>query len=257
MHLAIVQEFHLTTSVVILGLVGLTLLGVVAFAALGAWLEYRGHTEPTGDLRAGLFFLAPRIVVSLTILTVAYGLGRRAPPPDTSAREEDRKPSMRPSQDADQASKPISKPEEPKAEQAITVKSTTCLVKEVRTSEPTVSTAETAELLVTLAVPSNARECHDTVTVDAPTFGMGKEATQPDSVVRPDESYVARWLLDPEKPGRWVIAVETKKERELVPVAVTTPLGFTATWIQAGAILAGSASIVFGVLAFLRRHGGS
>jgi hypothetical protein len=154
---------------------------------------------------------------------------------------------------SDKASKPTPKPEEPKPEEPITVKSTTCLVKEVRTSEPRVSTAETSELLVTLAVPSNARECRDTVTVDAPTFGLGKAATQPVAVVRPQESQRARWLLDPEKPGTWNIAVETTRDRELVPVAVTTPLGFTATWAQAGALIAGVATIIFGVLHFLRR----
>jgi hypothetical protein len=120
-------------------------------------------------------------------------------------------------------------------------------VKKAKTSEPRVSTAESSELLVTLAVPSNARECHDTVTVDAPTFGLGKEATRPVSVVRPQKSYIARWLLDPEKPGSWNIAVETKKDRELVPVAVTTPLGFTATWIQVGAFLAGAATSYLGL----------
>jgi hypothetical protein len=46
-------------------------------------------------------------------------------------------------------------------------------------------------------------------------------------------------LLDPEKPGSWNIAVEAKRDRELVPVAVTTALGFTALWVQAGAFLAG------------------
>jgi hypothetical protein len=64
---------------------------------------------------------------------------------------------------------------------------------------------------------------------------------------------VARWLLDPEKPGSWNIAVEAKRDRELVPVAVTTALGFTALWVQAGAFLAGAAAVLFGFFALLRR----
>jgi hypothetical protein len=53
-------------------------------------------------------------------------------------------------------------------------------------------------------------------------------------------------LLDPEKPGSWNIAVEAKRDRELVPVAVITALGFTALWVQAGAFLAGAAAVLFG-----------
>ena len=140
------------------------------------------------------------------------------------------------SKESGQASKPTRTSKEP-----ITIESSSCVLKEVRTTKRSVSTAEGSELLVTLAVPSNARECRDTVTIDAPTFQLGKEATRPVSVTRPQEPYKARWLLDPEKPGRWTIAVETKRERVVVPIAVTTPLGFPAAWVQAGALIAGAA----------------
>jgi hypothetical protein len=103
-------------------------------------------------------------------------------------------------------------------------------------------------------VPLNAQECHDTVTIDAPTFGLGKEATQSISVGCPQESHVVRWLLDPEKPGKWVIAIETKEDREVVPVTVTSALGFPATWSQAGAIFAGAATVLLGVLGLIFRR---
>jgi hypothetical protein len=141
-------------------------------------------------------------------------------------------------------------PEEPKP-----IKSTTCVLRKANLSEPRLSTAESSQLRVTLFVPSNAQECHDTLTIDAPTFGLGKEATQSVSVVRPQESYAARWLLDPEKPGRWSIAVETKQDRVVIPVLITTSLGFPAQWVDAATFFVGLASLAFGLIAMLRRGG--
>jgi len=150
----------------------------------------------------------------------------------------------------EQRAEPTPTPEEPKP-----IKSTTCVLREANLSEPRLSTAESSELRVTLFVPSNAQECHDTVTIDAPTFGLGKEATQSVSVVRPQESYAARWLLDPEKPGRWSIAVETKQDRVVIPVLITTSLGFPAQWVDAATFFVGLASLAFGLIAMLRRGG--
>jgi hypothetical protein len=186
-------------------------------------------------------------VIFVGIVLAAQYYGPKRSEVDTSGRPSTDDAAQQ-SGNTNQGPKPTPKPEEP-----LTVKSTTCVLREAQTSDPKVSTAETSELQVTVSVPSNARECHDTVTVDAPTFGLGKEANQPVSVVRPQETQLARWLLDPEKPGRWTIAVETKRDRALVPVAVTTPLGFPATWVQAGALFAGAATVIFGVLAFYHR----
>jgi hypothetical protein len=143
----------------------------------------------------------------------------------------------------EQRAEPTPTTEEPKP-----IKSTTCVLREANVSEPKLSTAESSELRVTLSVPSNAQECHDTVTIDAPTFGLGKEATQSVSVVRPQESYAARWLLDPEKPGRWSIAVETKQDRVVIPVLITTSLGFPAQWVDGATLFFSLASLVFGFI---------
>jgi hypothetical protein len=136
-----------------------------------------------------------------------------------------------------------------------TVKSAICLLKEAKTSEPRTSTAESLELTVTLSIPTNARECRAKVTVDAPTFSLGKEAEQSMSVVPPEKTATEQWLLDPSKPGAWNIAVETEVERKLVPVGVTTPLGFSAQWTQAGAIVGATVVAVCGVLTLVLRRG--
>jgi hypothetical protein len=257
-------EFHFQVAFAAIAQ-GLTLkgVGVVLLVLLGLFfLMVAVVVFAASDDVSSLFVSGALLSAGIAILFVFYGYTLRASQQDTSEvrgkEGEAHSPPPGPGaglppKKSDEASKSTPKPEEPKPEEPITVKSTTCLVKEVKTSEPRMSTAETAELLVTLSMPSNARECQDTVTVDAPTFGLGKEATQPVSIVRPQESHVVRWLLDPEKPGSLSIAVETKKDRELVPVAVTTPLGFTATWVQAGALISGAATVIFGVLAFLRR----
>jgi hypothetical protein len=134
------------------------------------------------------------------------------------------------------------------------VKSSTCLLA-AKPSDPRISTAESAELIVDLSVPSHARECHDTVTIDAPTFSMGKEPEQTVSVVPPPKSDAQHWLLEPEKVGVWKIAVETKEERDIVSLIVTTPLGFSAIWVQAGVIAAGVTTLVLGALAIILRRG--
>jgi hypothetical protein len=100
------------------------------------------------------------------------------------------------------------------------------------------------ELIVDLSVPSYAKECEATVTIDAPTFGLGKETKEPVSIVPPPKSDERRWLLEPEKVGRGQIAVETKEGRKLVPVLVTIPLGLTALWAQVGAIAGVVSTIV-------------
>jgi hypothetical protein len=201
----------------LLGLSGLALV-VVAF-------EERPSEEGPSEegMRWSMAFLGVALSgAAVFCIFYAYTLGQRAPEwsvqtdsqqdasrqsasqQDTSEGHDTEGEARQPKK-SNQASKTTPKPEEP-----ITVKSTTCLVKQATTSEPRISTAETSELQVTVSVPSNARECHETVTVDAPTFGLGKEPNQPVSIVRPRETHVARWLLDPEKPGRWTIAVETK-----------------------------------------------
>jgi hypothetical protein len=134
------------------------------------------------------------------------------------------------------------------------VKSSTCLLA-AKPSDPRISTAESAELIVDLSVPSHARECHDTVTIDAPTFSMGKEPEQTVSVVPPPKSDAQHWLLEPEKVGVWKIAVETKEERDIVSLIVTTPLGFSAIWVQAGVIAAGVTTLLLGALAIILRRG--
>jgi hypothetical protein len=223
-------------------------VGFVTFVVVTYMIERRVHPRWRETAVAFLSLsLGSAIIFVGLILMAQLHLFPKRPEIDTSGRPSTEDAAQQ-SEKTAQGSKPPPKPEEP-----LTVESTTCLLTEAQTSEPKVSTAETSELQVTVSVPSNARECHDTVTIDAPTFGLGKEARQPISVVRPEETHVARWLLDPEKPGRWNIAVETDRDRELVPVAVTTPLGFPATWVQAGAFIAGAATIIFGVLAFLRR----
>jgi hypothetical protein len=92
------------------------------------------------------------------------------------------------------------------------------------------------------------------LTIDAPTFGLGKVEKQSVTVDPPPNSDEERWLLDPEKPGTWTIAVETEEDRELVPVAVTTPLGFSAIWVQIGTIAAAVATIALGALALVLRQ---
>jgi hypothetical protein len=135
------------------------------------------------------------------------------------------------------------------------VKSTTCLIDEARTSETKTSTAESPELIVVVSVPSYAQECHDNVTVDAPTFGLGKKPEQSVDVVPPAKSDTERWLLEPEKPGSWNVAVETQEDRERLPMAVTTPLGFSAAWVQIGAIVGAVSAIALGVLTLILRRG--
>jgi type II secretory pathway pseudopilin PulG len=136
------------------------------------------------------------------------------------------------------------------------VKSATCLLTGVRTTEPSTTVARSLELIVDLSVPSYAQECEDTVTIDAPTFGLGKDTRETVSIVPPPKSEERRWLLDPEKAGRWNIAVETREDRDVlpVPVSVTTPLGLSATWAQIGAIAGVASTIALGALGLLLKR---
>lgn len=136
------------------------------------------------------------------------------------------------------------------------VKSATCLLTGVRTSESSTSMARSLELIVDLSVPPYAQECEATVTIDAPTFGLGKETKQTVSIVPPPASEERRWLLEPEKVGRWNIAVETTQDRDLlpIPVLVTTPLGLSAFWAQIGTIAGVVSTIALGALGLLLRR---
>jgi hypothetical protein len=134
------------------------------------------------------------------------------------------------------------------------VKSATCLLTVVATSEPSTSVARSVELIVGLSVPAYAKECEATVTIDAPTFGLGKETKQTVSIVPPPASDELRWLLEPEKVGKWQIAVETQEYRATIPVVVTTPLGLSAFWAQVGAIAGVASTIALGALGLLLKR---
>ena len=108
--------------------------------------------------------------------------------------------------------------------------------------------------MVVLSVPAYAQECQATVTIDAPTFGLGKETKETVSIGSSQKSDVRQWLLEPEKVGRWEIAVETQEDRAIVPVVVTTPLGLSAFWAQVGAIAGVASTIALGALGLLLKR---
>jgi hypothetical protein len=116
------------------------------------------------------------------------------------------------------------------------------------------------ELIVRVSVPADAKTCKATVTIDAPTFGLGKETEQTvsidpppasDELVPPPASDELRWLLEPQKVGKWQIAVETQEYRATIPVVVTTPLGLSAFWSQIGTIAGVISTIALGALGLL------
>jgi hypothetical protein len=134
------------------------------------------------------------------------------------------------------------------------VKNATCLLEQLTTSQPSTSVARSLELTVLLSVPSYAQECQATVTIDAPTFGLGKETKETVSIGSSQKYDERRWLLEPEKVGRWQIAVETQEDRASVPVVVTTPLGLSAFWAQVGTIAGVASTIALGALGLLLKR---
>jgi hypothetical protein len=204
---------------------------------------------------ATLFFVLAAIIGLLTIITVfvgtppapeatqqerpaagAAGAPTGAPPPPEATQQE--RPAAGAAGAAGTAQSAQYLPAAPtnEAPTQAEVKSAACQLKVARTDKSKTNTSRALELIVSLSVPSDTQECHDTVTIDAPAFDLGKEPKRTVSIVSPPPSKKYRWLLEPKKVGSWSIAVETEQERLPVPVTVTTPLGFSAPWVQVGTI---------------------